>query len=447
MSSAVNITTLIDQSPISPLQWRVVGLCFLVAVIDGYDMQAMAFAAPAVSQAFDLEPTQMGGILSAALAGLMAGAFIFSPIADRIGRKPVIILACALMGVFSLLTVFASSQTEFLLWRFLTGLGLGAAMPSLNALTSEYAPAGRRAFLMTLMFVGVPIGNMLGGVFAAAAVGPWGWQSVFWVGAVAPLASIPLLWALLPESLQLQVRTGRMDAQTVRLASTIAGKDYASDQSFVVSDQGAPSRVRDLFSDGRSIGTGLVWGVFFVNLLLTFSFVSWMPSVLSLAGFPMERALAIAAAGGLGGMVGGLVIARLVDRYGFARVLVNVALLATLALLMAAPATASTPTAVIAVIVVGALLAGLQFGLNALAAQFYPPSVRSTGLGWALAVGRGGAIIGPIAMGALLARDWPLGAVFSMLAGFGVLSAVLLIAIARQMARPRQAGVLRSELS
>lgn len=426
---------LIDNHPVSGLQWRVVILCFIVAVLDGYDMQAIAFTAPSISLAYDLGPADIGTIISAGLVGLMLGSLLFSPVADKVGRKPVIIGACACMSVFSLLTATADSYSEFLSWRFLTGLGLGAAMPSLNALTSEYAPARRRALLMTLMFVGVPIGNIIGGIVAALSIERFGWESVFIAGGVGPLVMIPVLIVLLPESLQFLNRQPNK-TKTIKAVLTRMGRlvpEAAMTGSAPMPVAKSASDATALFRDGRALITLLIWSVFFTNLLLTFSIITWLPSLLSLIGYPLDRALYIAAGAGAGGAIGGLVIAWLVDRFGFPRILTSAAVMAAVSLAITGYVTQSMVLTIVMIIIVSTLIGGLQFGLNAVAVQFYPLTIRSTGLGWALAIGRLGAIAGPLITGLLLASQWEVGSVFVLLGFFGLASATLLLFLARQM--------------
>lgn len=413
-NSAIHIDELLDSNPIGALQWRVVVLCFVLAVIDGFDAQIIAYVAPLLIEQFALSPAVMGQLYSSALLGLMAGALIGSPIADRIGRKPVIILSAAVMGLFALLTATAGSTFELFLYRFLTGLGLGGVMPTINILTAEFAPARRRALLMTTMFVGFPIGIMAGGIAAAALINVFGWESVFVTGGVLPLLMVPVLMAKLPESprfLALKGGRGAALAEIVNRVSPEAGATPESRFETSVSEQGSIG-IRALFSAGRTRITLLLWVVFFANLLTMFAIGGWMPTVLNEAGYPLDRAILVSAMSGVGGVIGGLLIAVLIDRAGATRTLAAGFMAAALAVAMIGQVTGAVTLLLPVLFLAGLAGMGCQFGINALASNSYDTGARATGLGWALAVGRIGAIIGPIVVGTAIGMALPVSQLF-----------------------------------
>ena len=284
MSNRIHIDELIDSSPIGALQWRVVVLCFILAVIDGFDLIIIAFVAPLLADEFTLSPGLQGQLLSASLIGLMVGAFAGSPFADKFGRKPVIILSVAVMGIFALFTAFSESTFELFLYRFLTGLGLGALMPSINILTAEFAPMRHRALLMTVMFVGLPAGTILGGAVSARLVSQFGWESVFLVGGILPLLLVPILVFLLPESPRFLAQKGGRTATLAEIVNRIAPDVLArSDSQFesLVPRQ-EDGGIRALFTEGRNKITLLLWIVFFANLLTINALLGWLP-------LPIER--------------------------------------------------------------------------------------------------------------------------------------------------------------
>lgn len=413
-TSTIHIDELLDSNPIGGLQWRVVVLCFVLAVIDGFDAQIIAYVAPLIADQFALSPDVMGQLYSSALLGLMAGALIGSPVADRIGRKPVILVSAAVMGVFALLTATAESTFELFLYRFLTGLGLGGVMPTINILTAEFAPARRRALLMTTMFVGFPVGIMVGGVAAAALINLFGWESVFVTGGVLPLLMVPIVMAWLPESPRFLALKGDRGAALARIVQRIAPEAGATAESRfeTLAPEQASVGIRALFSEGRTRITLLLWVVFFANLLTMFAIGGWMPTVLNEAGYPLDRAILVSAMSAIGGVIGGLLIAVLIDRKGAARTLVAGFLAAGVAVALIGQVTDSMVLVLIVLFLSGLAGMGCQFGINALASISYDTGARTTGLGWALAIGRIGAIIGPVVVGTAIGMALPVSQLF-----------------------------------
>lgn len=447
-SQTIEIGSIIDSRPISTYQWVVVGLCFCVAMVDGFDTQAAAFVAPVVREIMNIGPQGIGNLYSAGLIGLMVGALTFGALADRIGRKPVIILSCLLMGGFSLLAATANSLEQLLVYRFLTGLGLGAAMPNINALTAEYSPSGRRALLMTAMFAGFPVGAILGGLISVELIDGYGWRSVFVFGGVLPLLLTPVLYKVLPESLRYRAARNPHDPE-IGKAFSLIDPSFAPRENavFIVQEEGVAQErskapIVDLFTDQRWLGTLLIWLTYFGTLLMMYSLLGWLPTVMSEAGLGVAGGIYTAVAFNFGGVVGGLFAAWLLDRQtGYWVIAVGYGL-AAVAGLMIGGLGASLLWALAVIFVSGLTLMGAAFAMNAVTAVFYPTSARSTGLGWGLAIGRIGAIVGPILIGAALSAQWNVGQVFATVASpsiFCAVSIMVLGAIIRRR-RARRAG-------
>jgi len=404
---ALTVNDLIDGRPPSAFQISTIALCGLVILFDGFDTQAMGFLVPSIAEGFGVPRASFGPALSAGLFGLMLGAMAAGPIADRWGRKSAIILSVLAFGVLSLFTARATSLDELIVLRFLTGLGLGGAMPNAVSLSSEYAPKRLQPMFVSAIFVG-----MAGGAVVASAVGRalmpiWGWRAVFVVGGLLPIALALVLLIVLPESLRFLAIIGadreRMAAIVRRIAPEAAGVPLAPSAA---SERREGLPVKHLFTEGRAGGTMLLWIPFFMNLLILYFILSWLPSLLSDAGMPVSAGINAVAAFSIGGIVGTLLQGPLMKAFGVyppmvAEFIASVALVA-----IAAQIFASFELMLFVTFVLGISVQGAQAGLNVLAAMYYPTVMRSTGVGWALGVGRVGAIVGPLIGGAMLELRW-----------------------------------------
>jgi AAHS family 4-hydroxybenzoate transporter-like MFS transporter len=429
-----NVTEIIDRCALSFVQIMTALLCGIVAVLDGFDNFAIALVAPAVAQELHISMPAFGAVFGINSLGMMLGALVFGPMGDRRGRKPLILASVLVIGVATLLTPFVSSFPALLAVRFIVGLGAGGVMPNIVALTSEYAPQRIRATLVTFMFAGIPVGTILAGLIIQLMDG-YGWRGVFYVGGALPFLLLPLLAGALPESIRYMITRGVAPERPLAVLRRIdPATAYPAGTRCTLPDEvrGAGISVARLFQGGRGLATPMLWAIFFCNLLVWFFLMNWLPSVLQRADYP--RAFAVVATMILygGGIAGGLVFSRLVDRkmsYGLLIVGYTAA-----ALCMAGVAFATTflPTALLpAVFGAGFFVGGCQYCIVALAANLYPTDVRSTGLGWALGLGRIGAIIGPMIGGALIGLQWSLGQLFLIAAVPALLAALAALALDR----------------
>jgi AAHS family 4-hydroxybenzoate transporter-like MFS transporter len=410
----VNVPALIDQQKVSAFQIRVAALCAAVVFMDGFDAQAIGYVAPTLSKAWNLKPGELGPVFSAGLFGLMLGALAFSPLADRIGRKPIIVFCTLWFGVTSLLTVTAESTTSLLVWRFITGLGLGGAMPNPIALTCEYAPQRSRATMIMMMFIGFSLGSAVGGAIAAQLVPTYGWQSVFWLGGIFPLLLTPVLIFRLPESIRLLALRGTRDDYVAGLLRSInPALQFARGTRFVAPEEhpgGFP--VHHLFTEGRALATVLIWVMFFTNLLVIYFCATWLPTVINNTGVSVRLAVIATALFQVGGIVGTLVLAVLIERFGAYRVLAGAYFAAAILIVAVGQAGSAIEFVIPAVFGAGFCVVGAQIGANALTATFYPTFIRSTGVGWALGIGRIGSVIGPLLGGMMLSLQWHIPTIF-----------------------------------
>jgi AAHS family 4-hydroxybenzoate transporter-like MFS transporter len=412
-ASTVDVAAFIDAQPVGAFQVKLLLTCATVLFLDGFDTTAIGYVAPALAKEWNVGKAALGPVFSAGLFGLMIGALVFGPLADRIGRKKIIIFSTLAFGIGTLVTSLVNDVNTLLAIRFLTGLGLGGAMPNTIALTSEFSPHRRRATMVMVMFVGFSIGAALGGLLAAALIPPFGWRSVFVVGGAAPLVLVPILAWRLPESVRFLALTGRADARVAELLAFVNAKAaFDAGTRFVVDEpalKGIP--VQHLFRGGRTLATLLLWVVFFMSLLDIYFLSNWLPTVLNDLGASISEAAAIGSMLQVGGVVGTFALGSIIDRFSF-RALALVYFVAVFAVGAIGQLGHSAALVTSAIFVAGFCIVGGQIAANALAAGFYPTSVRATGVGWALGVGRVGSIVGPLVGGVLLSLKWSTGEVF-----------------------------------
>ncbi|SFI32115.1 MFS transporter, AAHS family, 4-hydroxybenzoate transporter [Collimonas sp. OK307] len=441
-SPTMDVQQFIDSHPFSRFQKQLLVLCFLVVAIDGFDTASIGFIAPALRAEWHLTAASLAPLFGIGLFGLMSGALLLGPLADRYGRKPVLLLSVGFFAIASLLSAFATGLPMLLVLRFLTGLGLGGAMPSAITLTSEYCPQPRRASLVTLMFCGFTLGSAFGGLIAAQLLASIGWRGVLMIGGALPLLLLPALWMALPESLRWMVMRGRGAVAIAALASRIEARSGHALPQLVVSDRKQPgSPVAQLFRPGLLGGTLLLWSTFFMSLLIIYLLSSWLPTLLSGAGHSLSQASFISSAFQIGGTAGAILLGRWMDRYRPQRVLAIAYLAAAVCIVAVGLSTDNVPLLVLAVFGVGFGVSGSQVGANALAAAFYPTASRATGVSWASAVGRSGSVVGSMVGGALLAAQLSNQTIFLLLAIPAVLAACALLAMGRLQDRAKAAFV------
>ena len=431
-ASPVDVVDFIDAQPIGGFQIRLLLTCAAVLFLDGFDTQAIGYVAPAVAKEWSLTKGALGPVFSAGLFGLMIGALVFGPLADRIGRKKIIIFSTLAFGIGALVTAFVQDVNMLLAIRFLTGLGLGGAMPNAIAMTSEFNPRRRRATMVMIMFCGFSVGAALGGFLAAAMIPQFGWRSVFVVGGVAPLLLVPILALKLPESVRFLALTGRANERVAQLLGLISPQTaFAPATQFVVNEPeltGVP--VLHLFREGRTLVTLLLWVIFFMSLLDIYFLANWLPTVLNDLGASVSSAVLIGSMLQVGGVVGTFALGSVIDRFSF-RALALVYFIAVFAVGAIGQLGYSVVFVTMAIFVAGFCVIGGQIAANALAAAFYPTSVRATGVGWALGIGRVGSIIGPLVGGMLLTMKWSTASVFMAAAAAALCAALASFSLSR----------------
>jgi MFS transporter, AAHS family, 4-hydroxybenzoate transporter len=403
---AVTVTQIIDNGRFGIFQWTIAIWCAVLVALDGFDNGAINFVAPVIVKEWHAAAPSFGPVFGAGLFGLMLGALASGPIADRHGRKFVVLVSTLVFGVFALATTLAQSIDQLYVLRFLTGIGVGGLMPTSIALTAEYAPKRIRATVVAVMFLGFPLGAGAGGFIGAAIIPRFGWQAMFVLGGALPLILLPIAFFALPESIRFLVTRGRRPDQVAALLNRLIGKAaFTGTESFEIAE-GRPLEgftVKHLLTEGRAINTALLWITFFCNLLVIYSIASWLPLLLRETGLPLASSLQLSGMVPWAGVVSTVILGPLVDRIGAPGVVTALYTLAAGFIFAIGLAGANVPMLAVTIIGCGMCVIGGQSFINVLSAILYPTSVRSTGVGWALGVGRIGAIVGPVVGGLLLA--------------------------------------------
>jgi AAHS family 4-hydroxybenzoate transporter-like MFS transporter len=404
LTTTISVNDVIDRRPIGLFQWSVFVLCGLAVFVDGFDTQAIGYVAPVLGKAWNLKPGALGPVFAAGLAGLALGAFFIAPLADRFGRKPIIIWSIVAFGILTLLTGFATDFTTLFVARLLTGLGLGAAMPNAITLTAEYSPQRWRATAVALLMCGFGLGAASGGAVAARLLVTSGWPTVFFTGGAATLVLVPFLIFLLPESVRFLTLLPGGEAKLARLMARIDPAIAPSARAHFTAtrEQAAAIHVRELFTDGRARTTILLWIIFFMNLLDLYLLASWLPTAIHSAGLSVSVAALATATLQIGGIIASFALGPLVDRFGATRVLPAIYVLGAVCIALIGFAGTSVTFTVAAVFGAGFAVVGAQNCNNGVATKSYPTEMRAIGVGWTNAVGRIGSIVGPTVAGIML---------------------------------------------
>jgi MFS transporter, AAHS family, 4-hydroxybenzoate transporter len=404
---AFDVRQFIDEQPFSRFQLLVAILCGCIAFMDGFDAQSMGYVAPALVADLHVTRVALGPLISIGLVGMMIGALIFGPLADHFGRKPILVFCILLFGGMSLITATATSLESLRIFRLITGFGLGGAMPNTIALTSEYVPKKFRATAVMTMFCGFSIGAAVGGFIAAALISRFGWQAVFVVGGSIPLLIALVTIALLPESIRFLLLKGGHEAKVRQYLSKIAPRTPIHGELSAGANESKSGAfpMKQLFSQRRARVTPLLWLMFFMTLLNLYFLQNWLPTVMNDGGIKVETAIMITTLFQMAGVVGTITLGRLMDRYNkSAFKILGIAYFgAAISVFLIGESGISVALLICTVSAAGFCVVGGQTASNALAADYYPTSVRSTGVGWCLGIGRIGGIIGPILGGILLA--------------------------------------------
>jgi len=434
----VTVSSVVDPRPLGRIHVVVLVLCGFVMFLDGFDTQALSFAAPVLAKEWGLGPAEVGTLLSAAIFGLMVGYLCLSPLANRVGHRRVIIFTTAAFGTMTLLCSLATGPTELIVLRFFAGTGLGAAIPSLVALTSEFAPRRRRSSFVLFIYCWLALGFVAAGLVSGVVIPQFGWRAMFVIGGALPLVLVVVIIAFLPDSprylLSRPASAQRLRALLLRIdpslpSTTVVGPD--------AEDSDAPSRagsmVVELLRRRWLASTLLLWVAFIANLAAFYSIQSWMPSIVGSFGQEPSVIIGATVLTSVGGIVAATAIGPIMDRFNPFLILGSVYILGfVFVAILGQSLDGDAWVLLIAAFVAGTCVTGGQMSIVAVASLVYPVRLRSTGVGWALGIGRFGGIIGPILVGAALGSGVAPAAVFLAISLLLVAAGVSMFMLARR---------------
>ncbi|SQF99230.1 4-hydroxybenzoate transporter [Paucimonas lemoignei] len=429
-AGTLDVQAFINAQPLSRYQWRVVILCFLIVFLDGLDTAAMGFIAPALSADWGIPRASLGPVMSAALIGMVFGALGSGPLADRFGRKVVLVSAVFLFGLFSLWSAFSSNIDQLLILRLLTGLGLGAAMPNATTLLSEYTPERLKSLLVTSMFCGFNLGMACGGFVSAKLIPAMGWHSLLMLGGILPLILTVVLMIWLPESARFLVVRNLGVERIRKVLAPISRLEVNAATGFSVPEQKTVSSrnvLKVVFSGTYSAGTLLLWLTYFMGLVIVYLLTSWLPTLMRDSGASMEQSAFIGALFQFGGVLSAVGVGWAMDKYNPHKVIGCAYFLAGIFAWLVGQSLGNVAVLATLVLLAGMCINGAQSAMPSLAARFYPTQGRATGVSWMLGIGRFGAILGAWAGATLLGLGWNFEQVLTALVVPAALAAIAVL--------------------
>jgi MFS transporter, AAHS family, 4-hydroxybenzoate transporter len=425
----VDVQEFLNAHRFSRFQWLIFALCFFIVLLDGFDTAAIGYIAPSLVSEWGLPKPALAPVLSAALFGLAAGALCAGPLADRVGRKLVLVNSVLLFGLACLGSSQSGDLTSLTIFRFITGLGLGAAMPNAVTLMSEFCPDSKRATLTNAMFCGFPLGAAFGGFLAAWMIPLWGWRSVLMLGGIAPLVLTSLMIFVLPESIRYMVAK-RQPLEKIRVVLMHISSEAANATSFGMTEHSVATEGRTgaalVISAAYVVGSLMLWMAYFMGLVIFYALINWMPVLFKDAGMDPRTATLISALFPLGG-VGAIFFGWLMDRYNANWIIAIGYALTALSVFAIGQAVGSLGLLVVVVFAAGTLMNTAQSSMPALAAAFYPTQGRATGIAWMLGIGRFGGIAGSYLVAELTRLQLGFTEIFSIVAIAGLLAAFALV--------------------
>ncbi len=441
-----DVEAFIDRQSIGRPQMTVLLVCLLVCFIDGFDIFMVGKIAPAIAEGFGEPSEAMTFLFLCQQIGLAVGAFLVAPLADRFGRRNMLVFACATFGLITVASVYAQTLFQLSIMRGIAGVFMSAGLPMALALISEATPKKRRSTFIAIALAGYSSGSAASGAVAAWLIDIYGWQSGFWIGGIVPLLCVPLLMFLVPESLK--YRTER-DPTDPRIANTIMRMDpsasLSGDELFVLGENEATAkkaRLLDVFLDGRAWMTGIIWAACMLSMANIALLAAWLPTFFQeMAGVPIQEFAIVAMIAYIGGVVGTLTIGWLMDRIRATTLIPIYFVGLSIAILLMARIPFEAPLFIVVLLLWSFTQTGAQGGLNTLITQVYPPRMRSTALGWSGGAGRIGGVISPLFGGLAIAQNYSLEFTLGCIAIVPLVVAILVFLLGKTSYAQRTAPV------
>lgn len=435
----IDVHSLAGKAKFNGFHGRVLFLCVLMLILDGYDLAVVGAALPSIMKDMGVDATSAGIMAGSALFGMMIGAISLGTLADRFGRPAMICVCVALFSLFTAAAGLTNDPITFSVTRFIAGLGIGGVLPIVTAQMAEFSPNALRTRLVTLVFAGYSIGGILVALTSKQLIESYGWQSVFFAAAL-PVVLIPFIMKSMPQSMAFLTKNGRHDELRSLLKRLVPEYPLSGHEQFAGPSAGnnKDAPVRRLFQEGRGFSTAMIWVAFMTGLFMVYALSSWLTKLMAMAGYTLGSALNFVIVFNVGAIAGAIFGGWLSDKVNIKRVLIAFYVVGAVAL-TAMGYTKSTELLFVVVFIVGASTLGTQLFAYAYAGDFYPPAIRSTGVGFASGVGRIGAIVAPVLIGWLVSLKLPLEQNFLVIALAGLIGALAVTLINQARAESSRA--------
>lgn len=428
--TAATIERRISEGEMSPFQIMAVGICLVINMLDGFDVLAIAFAAPEIAKDWDLSPDRLGVLFSAGLAGMMIGSILLAPQADRYGRRAIILVCLVIVSIGMLASAAAQTLTQLLILRFFTGVGVGAMLPGINTMVAEYSSDRRRQLAISLLQTGYPLGAIFAGIISAFLIAEFGWRSVFVFGGMLSIIMLPLVYMRLPESLDFLLNKRPPEALSkvnALLQKLGHGTVQELPEKKVVKQKQSPAR--ELMSSTFIVRTVCICGTFVVMMSTWYFVVNWTPKILVDSGMSLDVGISGGLLLSIGGVIGGILLGYLSGRYAIRRLVATFMLIGAGAMVYFGQLTSPLSLMLVVTFVIGFCLAGGMIGIYAIVPDLFPARIRTAGTGWAIGIGRLGAVLGPYVAGLMIAAGWERALYYFVLATPLLLSAILVLRV------------------